>query len=223
MATVGSKHSLGRSSAADMASSKHSLGRSSAADMASSRPSLGQQFRGGHGQQQAFARQQVRGGHGQQQAFARQQFRGGHGQQQAFAHQQFANNQFADAPHNGFGFHGGDRFRVNTDFASRYYGANGRGMSNGCPPGLWAKNNGCMPPGQAQRMLGAPLGVASGFAALNALSPAMSYLYPDTPDYYYRYGDGYLYQVDRGDNLIAALMPLLAGGYLPGQYLPQLI
>ena len=51
----------------------------------------------------------------------------------------------------------------------------------------------------------------------------MQYLYPDTPDYYYRYGDGYLYQVDRGSNLIAALLPLLAGGYMPGSYLPQYV
>ena len=45
-------------------------------------------------------------------------------------------------------------------------------------------------------------------------------LYPDTPDYYYRYGDGYMYRVDRTSNLIDALLPLLGGGYLPGQYLP---
>jgi len=142
-----------------------------------------------------------------------------HAQQQAFDHQQFANHQF-DA-HNGFAFHNHDQFAVNNDFASRYYGANGHGLSNGCPPGLWAKNNGCMPPGQAQRLLGAPLGVATGFAALNALSPAMSYLYPDTSDYYYRYGDGYLYQVNRSNNVIDSLLPLMAGGYLPGQYLPS--
>ena len=48
----------------------------------------------------------------------------------------------------------------------------------------------------------------------------MSYLYPTTPDYYYQYGNGYAYQVDRSSNLISALLPLLAGGYMPGQYLP---
>ena len=46
--------------------------------------------------------------------------------------------------------------------------------------------------------------------ALNALPNSWSYLYPDTNDYYYRYGDGYLYQVDRHDNLIANLLPLMA-------------
>ena len=58
------------------------------------------------------------------------------------------------------------------------------------------------------------------YAALGPLPASLQYLYPATPDYYYEYGDGYLYQVDRTDNLIASLIPLLAGGYLPGQYLP---
>lgn len=73
------------------------------------------------------------------------------------------------------------------------------------------------PVSQVAQYVGAPIATVAGIAAL---SPNIQYLYPDTPDYYYRYGDGYLYQVDRGDNLIAALIPLLAGGYLPGQYLP---
>ena len=58
------------------------------------------------------------------------------------------------------------------------------------------------------------------FAALSPLPVEMQYLYPATPDYYYQWGNGYVYQVDRGTNLIDALIPLLAGGYLPGQYLP---
>jgi hypothetical protein len=73
----------------------------------------------------------------------------------------------------------------------------------------------------AQSFVGAPLARVANFAALAPLPAAVSYLYPETPDYYFRYGDGYLYQVDRGSNLIAALLPLLAGGYLPGQYLPN--
>ena len=96
-----------------------------------------------------------------------------------------------------------------------------RGLIDGCPPGLWMKNNGCMPPGQAAKLLGTPLAAAAAAYPLSALPQPLTYLYPDTPDYYYRYGDGYLYQVDRGTNLIASLLPLIGGGYLPGQYLPQ--
>jgi hypothetical protein len=74
------------------------------------------------------------------------------------------------------------------------------------------------PMSQVAQFVGTPVTTVAG---LVAVPTTIQYLYPDTPDYYYRYGDGYLYEVDRGDNLIAALIPLLAGGYLPGQYLPN--
>ena len=45
--------------------------------------------------------------------------------------------------------------------------------------------------------------------------------YVDTPDYYYRYNNGYVYQVDRGTSLISALIPLLMGGTGIGQMLPS--
>jgi hypothetical protein len=45
--------------------------------------------------------------------------------------------------------------------------------------------------------------------------------YMDTPDYYYRYNNGYVYQVDRGTSLIQALIPLLTGGSGIGQMLPS--
>nr|NUR37840.1 hypothetical protein [Sphingomonas sp.] len=77
------------------------------------------------------------------------------------------------------------------------------------------------PYGQVEQFVGVPIATVAGIAALSPVPTTIQYLYPDTPDYYYRYGDGYLYQVDRGDNLIAALIPLLAGGYMPGQYLPD--
>ena len=98
--------------------------------------------------------------------------------------------------------------------------ARGNGLIDGCPPGLWLRGNDCMPPGQAAKLIGAPLSVATSVMALNALPRQMQYYYPDTDDYYWRYGDGYLYQVDRGDDLILSLLPLIAGGYVPGQYLP---
>ena len=40
------------------------------------------------------------------------------------------------------------------------------------------------------------------------------YLYPDTDDYFYRYGDGYMYRVDRGDQLISALLPLASAAVI---------
>ena len=103
------------------------------------------------------------------------------------------------------------------DIVSR---ARGRALIDGCPPGLWMRNNGCMAPGQAAKLLGAPLSAVGNVVTLNALPQSLNYLYPDTSDYYYRYGDGYLYQVDRSDNLIMSLLPLIAGGFIPGQYLP---
>ena len=76
-------------------------------------------------------------------------------------------------------------------------------------------------PTVAERFIGQPISMVSNYAAFSPLPASISYLYPATPDYYYQYGDGYLYQVNRGSNLIASLIPLLAGGYMPGQYLPS--
>ena len=76
-------------------------------------------------------------------------------------------------------------------------------------------------PMQAVGFVGRPVNYVDNYVTLAALPSSVSYLYPDTPNYYYRYGDGYLYQVDRSSSLIGALIPLLAGGYLPGTYLPQ--
>jgi hypothetical protein len=73
----------------------------------------------------------------------------------------------------------------------------------------------------ASALIGVPLASAATVAAFNPFPAPVSFLYPATPNYYYQYGDGYAYQIDRGSNLIDALIPLLAGGYLPGSYLPS--
>ena len=88
-----------------------------------------------------------------------------------------------------------------------------------CPPGLQSK--GCMPPGQAAKLLGAPISTAASLASLGAVPLSAQYLYPDTNDYYYRYGGDYLYRVDRSSSLIDALLPLAFGGYMPGSYFPS--
>jgi hypothetical protein len=77
-----------------------------------------------------------------------------------------------------------------------------------------------LPVGQAVTYVGQPVSALGSAFALSAMPQAASYLYPDTSNYYYQYGNGYAYQVDRGSSLISALIPLLAGGYMPGQYLP---
>jgi len=90
------------------------------------------------------------------------------------------------------------------------------GWADGCPPGLAKKNNGCLPPGQAAKFIGQPLASVSRIAALEALPGPLRPLYLDNDDYYYRYGGGYLYRVDRGDNLINSMLPLF-GAALLGQ------
>ena len=83
-------------------------------------------------------------------------------------------------------------------------------------------NNGqVLPVTEVTQFVGQPISVVPSYVGLSPLPATLQYLYPSTPNYYYQYGGGYLYQVDRTDNLIAALIPLLAGGFLPGQYLPQ--
>jgi hypothetical protein len=76
-------------------------------------------------------------------------------------------------------------------------------------------------PAQAVRFVGQPVNAVGNFVTLSALPASVSYLYPATPAYYYQYGGGYLYEVDRSTSLIDALIPLLAGGFLPGTYLPS--
>jgi hypothetical protein len=76
-------------------------------------------------------------------------------------------------------------------------------------------------PFQAVEFVGAPFSTVNGIVPLRAFPSSVAYLYPDTPDYYYRYGNGYLYEIDRDTSLIASLLPLLGGGFMPGQYLPN--
>jgi hypothetical protein len=94
----------------------------------------------------------------------------------------------------------------------------GRGASivGGCPPGLMDK--GCIPPGQAKNLLGRVIPTSYR----DSLLPLrLRNLYRDDDDFYYRYGDGYLYRVDRRDNLVSALLPLFGGGLMTGQMFPS--
>lgn len=89
-----------------------------------------------------------------------------------------------------------------------------------CPPGLARKNNGCLPPGQAKKLFAGQALPLAYYSDYNIPRQYQSW-YRDTPDTYYRYDDGgYIYQVDRGSNLIESLIPLLGGGFGVGQVLP---
>ena len=78
------------------------------------------------------------------------------------------------------------------------------GFANGCPPGLDKKNNGCMPPGLAKKMVGTSF---AGLTGLSALEGPYRSWYRDNDDYMYRWDDDYIYRVDRDDGLIDALFP----------------
>jgi hypothetical protein len=172
-------------------------------------------------QARGFERQQARGFERQQ---ARQQARGFERQQaRGFERQQLRGNRMQQVQQqalaerfNGQGFGRGNLSKggkfANQQLVDRtWQGSNFAAFTNNDPVKI-------RPMAQVVQYVGAPIATVAGIAAVPT---TIQYLYPDTPDYYYRYGDGYLYQVDRGDNLIAALIPLLAGGYLPGQYLPN--
>ena len=96
----------------------------------------------------------------------------------------------------------------NRDGDRRYAGFNsGRGYTgyaDNCPPGLAKKNNGCLPPGQAKKFIGAALPVYLGSQMLDG--PFRQW-YQDNDQYTYR-GDGdYIYRVNRQGGLVDALFP----------------
>jgi hypothetical protein len=140
---------------------------------------------------------------------------------------------------------GGDRLRIVQSNNALGWGV------GGCPPGLLSKGceppgqtlktqrllnadafrfsrlatlaagQQLLAPAQVIPFVGSPLSTVANIVALNALPSTVSYLYPDTDDYYYRYGGGYLYRVERDNDLIDWILPLIAGGFMPGQYLPS--
>lgn len=108
-----------------------------------------------------------------------------------------------------------DVLRV-RDFDDDRFGS-ARWQGHDCPPGLWKKTPSCVPPGQAKK-----LGLVIPAAYRNGIVPLrLRDLYRDDDDYYYRYGDGYMYRVDRRNNLVDSLLPLLGGGYMTGQLFPS--
>lgn len=96
----------------------------------------------------------------------------------------------------------------------------GRGLFNGCPPGLDKKDNRCLPPGQAKKLLGSRL--QSSFA--DSLVPYQyRSWYRDDDNHFFRSGDGFMYRVSRSNNLVDGIIPLFGGGgyYARGDQWPD--
>jgi hypothetical protein len=79
-----------------------------------------------------------------------------------------------------------------------------RGFVDDCPPGLAKKGNGCLPPGQAKKLVGAALPAA---LASRMLDGRYSQWYRDDDRYFYRNDGDYIYRVNRDGGLIDSLFP----------------
>lgn len=102
--------------------------------------------------------------------------------------------------------------RDDDEFWGPRWDGNGlrRGFIDGCPPGLAKKGNGCLPPGQAKKIVGTPLNAALGLSPLGG--PYRSW-YRDNDDYFYRWDDDYIYRVRRDGDLIDAMFPFANRDY----------
>ena len=109
------------------------------------------------------------------------------------------------------------------------------GVHVNCPPGLFKKGNGCLPPGQARKWFGpGERFIVAGYPWHRdiygyydwfgfrpyAVPVRYSSFYYDGPDYYYRYYGGNIYRVATGTDLVLGLIPLLGGAFAVGQPLP---
>ena len=92
---------------------------------------------------------------------------------------------------------------------------------NGCPPGLAKKPVPCVPPGQVRNIVGQKVSLLRDRVNLQPVPNRLRYAYADTDDYYYRYGNGYMYRVDRSNDLVRSLLPLFGLGLTVGQPFPM--
>ena len=146
----------------------------------------------------------------------RREFRG---ERQAFK----ADRKEMSADRREFDRRGRDHVRLRDFDDDRFDRRDRRGLArwdaDHCPPGLAWKNAECMPPGLHKKY--GDNGLLPAAYRDRRLPLGLRDLYRDDDDYYYRYGDGYLYRVDRRTNLIASLLPLLGGGLSAGQMFPS--
>ena len=89
-------------------------------------------------------------------------------------------------------------------FDNRDFGRSFASLGDSCPPGLAKKGNGCLPPGQAKKLVGVALPAALGASLLDG--PYRQW-YRDNDRYYYRDDGDYIYRVNRDGGLVDALFP----------------
>lgn len=92
---------------------------------------------------------------------------------------------------------------------------------DGCPPGLAKKPVPCVPPGQVRNVVGQNVRLLRDRVNLQSVPNRLRYAYADTDDYYYRYGNGYMYRINRSDDLVRSLLPLFGLGLTVGQPFPM--
>jgi len=88
----------------------------------------------------------------------------------------------------------------------------GRHGAKACPPGLAAKNNGCLPPGQARRLFGVGQRIPAGYnyyTPYSNIPVAYRDQYGLTPDGRYIYRDNTLYVVDPRTSLVTRIFDAL--------------
>ena len=193
--------------------------------------------RGGEGGQSM----RVERGHGNGEQFMRQAGNGKHEMKMRGKDHGFGDRQAENFHHKDIKMHGNDRHDVARDLrrgdgefvdnrrgdrddftrvANRDYNDGFGGFANGCPPGLAKKNNGCLPPGQAKKFLGARL--QNAFANTQLPYQYRSW-YRDDGDHFFRSGDGYIYRVNRSNDLVDGLIPLFGNGgyYAVGDQWPE--
>lgn len=89
----------------------------------------------------------------------------------------------------------------------------------GCPPGLAKQNAFCLPPGQIRRAQ--MMGQRIDRSRFGPVPEDWLYRFRDDDDFYYLYDDdGFIYRIDRENDLVSAIMPLLASTLMVGEPLP---
>ncbi|HEX2763835.1 MAG TPA: hypothetical protein VHM92_08370 [Allosphingosinicella sp.] len=97
-------------------------------------------------------------------------------------------------------------YRDRTDNRGQRYGA------NACPPGLAAKNNGCLPPGQAKRMFYVGQRIPTGYSyytPYDQIPAGYRDQYGLASNSRYIYRDNSIYVVDPATSLVTRIINLI--------------